>query len=147
LKNFEIPANEISALNFFLPYYTGEDFEASDTTSVFPATFIIAKTVIEAYFKEKCVDPTTLKLFNSEGDSDDKKFPKFGELISLFWGFGDDIPFPLSDSDDLFFQYGWSDNYNRIYEITINGKPALLLDVHDGTTGNNFSMLEIILQA
>lgn len=150
MKNFEIPANEIDALDFMGEYYTGDDFEPSDATDVFPATFIITKTVIEAFFRERGVDLATVKLFNSEGDGDHEKLPKFSALMSAQWGFGEDengedieAPFDAK-SDDLYFEYGWSDNYSRFYELTINGKPALLIDGSDGTTCSNFSWIEVI---
>ena len=153
MKNFEIPANEINAIAGTLnDYYTG-DGDEGDACEIFPATFEITKTVLLAYFKSKGVDPANVKVFNSEGDSDDAKFPKLGELITNQYGFGEDengedLPAPFdSKSEDLYFEYGWSANYSRFYELTINNKPAILIDGSDGTSCSNFSWIEVLMVA
>jgi len=150
MKNYEIPANEINALGPFLPYFSPEDFEAGDMSEIFPATFQITKIAVEAYFTEKGVDLATVKLFNSEADSDDIKTPQLSAIMSAQWGFsedenGEDIEAPFNENP--FFEYGWRDNYQRWYELTINNKPALLIDGSDGTSGTNFSWIEIIFPA
>lgn len=155
MKNFEIPANEINALDGTLEdYYEGEDDMCDeDDSDIFPATFKITKTVLLAYFKSKGVDPANVKVFNSEGDGDDKINPKLCELMCAQWGFGDDdngedIERPFnSKSEDLYFEYGWSANYSRFYELTINNKPAILIDGSDGTSCSMFSWIEVLMVA
>jgi hypothetical protein len=147
LKNFEIPANEINALEGTLEdYYEGEDMsDGEDDSDIFPATFKITKIALMAYFKSKGVDPANVKIFNSEADSDSKITPKLSELMCAQWGFGDDDN--RVDSEDLYFEYGWSANYSRFYELTINNKPAILIDGSDGTSSSMFSWIEVLMVA
>jgi hypothetical protein len=152
LKNFEIPANEISLLPTSINVLEMEnqpldENDIGECDDIFPATWKIASTIVRSYFASKNIPIENLRNFNSEGDIDDAKFPVFGKLTRSQWGFSDDNPTPFFDSksdDDLYFEYGWSANYTRIYEFTINGKPALMFDVSDGTSSTIFEMLDII---
>lgn len=161
ILNFEIPASEIEAfiangesatLATHLKYLdeTPEDFPIDDGDDIFPNTFLIEAMAIRGWARLNKIPIESLYSFDSEGDSD-PKYPKFGDIIRAWWGFGEDegeeIPNVNFKELDAYFEYAWPIHQAiTFYEITINNKLALAIDCSDGTSGTHFSMVTLIFQ-
>jgi hypothetical protein len=161
IANFEIPASEIEAWIAsgdgakLASHLQGldeapADFPIEDSDHIFPATFLIEAIAIRAWALHNKLPIESLYAWNSEASSDDKLYPKFGELLSAWWGFGEpdegEIPNVVFAELDDTFKYSWDAQAMTHYEITINGKKALAIDCFDGTSGTTFSQVTFIFQ-